>query len=49
MKEYRRKAEESERRAKEARTEDERAGYEKIAKGWRDLIAAEERREKRGL
>jgi hypothetical protein len=46
--EYRRKAEEAERRAAAAGSDDEREGYEKIAKGWRDLIKAEERRQKRG-
>ena len=45
--EFRRNAEEAERRAREAHTEDERAGYEKVAQGWRELISAQERRRNR--
>ena len=42
--EFQRNAEEAERRAREARTEDERLEYEKIARGWRDLIIVQNRR-----
>lgn len=45
--EYRRNAEDAERLAREARFEAERRGYQKIAEGWRELVAEAERVRKR--
>jgi len=46
---YRRNAEKAERKAREATSQAERDAYVQIAKGWRDLQAQEQRREKRGF
>ena len=45
--EYRRNAEEAERSAANAKTDQEREAYQQIARGWRDLIAVAERRRNR--
>jgi hypothetical protein len=47
--EYRLNAEEAERRARMALSPIEREAYEKIAQGWRELVAEAERTEKRGF
>ena len=47
--EYRRNAEEAERLAKKALSAHERDSYERIAKGWRELVTAEEITRKRGV
>lgn len=47
--EYRRNAEDAERLARKAPSTLERDSFERIAKGWRDLIKAEEITRKRGM
>lgn len=42
LQEYRRNAEEAERLARKGATAHERDSYERIAQGWRDLLAAEQ-------
>jgi hypothetical protein len=45
---YRINAEEAERAARQARSDDERRAYEKIAAGWRDLERQNEEAVRRG-